>query len=271
MSKARSFYKSKYEVTRKKAEAVYNHYYITATLDLTAATRLDFAESYAVLVELRDEWKRLLWFWIVNFDKILKSLAKYQEGLKASDDDLVMKTKSIESLSQINSWLKPTQIQYRDHASAPVESTFFHKKKLRNKLSLPLAEKLLGTIEADNANRLKQQVTQVQDVLRQDPKFWLDFLFALLQFSTIKGSRFCVDELLSYIADLRNLDDNFHWLLSSIGRVKVLQGQRPQDQNHDTVEFPRFYDSEIVDRLTYITAKLAAKLEKPLFEMDCFG
>ena len=74
--------------------------------DLEFASGFEVIDLRAAFTELCGSLKQLLWFWLVNFDKIIGSLTKFQGELCASDADLAVMTESVEDLCQVNEWLK---------------------------------------------------------------------------------------------------------------------------------------------------------------------
>ena len=75
-------------------------------IDLEFASGFEIIDLRASFTELRGSLKQLLWYWLVNFDKIIGSLAKFQGDLCASDADLAVRTESVGDLCQVNEWLK---------------------------------------------------------------------------------------------------------------------------------------------------------------------
>ena len=270
----RSFYKRQSELQQRKAKAVYDHYNIAATSDLGLANKIEIPELKAVFVELRDDLKRLLWFWVVNFDKILGALTKFQEGNLVSDVDLATRKQSVEDLCSINDCIQELQLKGDDENGTLSQAVFLRRHMSeKNPDHLPLTD-ILAAVELHDPQDLDRQLRRGRKTSQRTGQDWQEFIFRILRvsvLSTVNGSRGCIDRLLSEIESFPDLGDHLHWLISSIGRISVLQSPHRQDQDLVAAAIPLTNDSDIVGHFTHIIAKLAVKLEKPFWTEDCFG
>lgn len=97
LSKARSFYREKHSTLQQSVTTLDEHHRINFT------NRLEVVDWTAALVELRAFAKQLLWFWLINFDKILSSLSKFEKDIAVSETDLALRSDSIDQLSRLDS------------------------------------------------------------------------------------------------------------------------------------------------------------------------
>ena len=272
LSKARSFYKNKHEHLRQRVDALCDHYGITATTDLNFASRLEVVDLRAAFIELRDSLKQLLWYWLVNFDKIIDSLAKFQKRIRASDADLAILTKSVEDLCQVNDWLDRIPSKKQDDSHEQAETTLLQQQHSNNSLfHSPLAN-AFAAIKRDNALDLDQQLRRSLSNPEIDEHSRQQFLFTLLHFSAVSGSQRCTVRLLLDIGSLQDFRyDHIHWLISKIGRSKQWHDRRARAQDSTGTAVPNITLTKTIDQLAHIIAKLGFKLENALQAQDPFG
>lgn len=271
MWKVRSFYKDKHESLRQSAKALHDYYDITAITDLDFASGLEVLELRAAFIELRCSLKRLLWYWLVNFDKILGSLAKFQGDLGISDADLAIRNKSVEDLCRINDWLERLQPRDRGSSRGSTQTTLLQRKHLDGSLFKSPLYNVFAAIEKDDALALDQQLTRIRSISEIGGHSWQHFLFALLQTSTVNGSQCCSVRLLSDIGSFQDFGNHIHWLIIKIGRSKILQNQNTQVQNLTGTVALGTTLTEIIDELAHSITTLGPKLEKALQKKDSFG
>lgn len=265
MSKARSFYKSQHDLLQQRVRALHDHYGLSAVTNLDYASEIELIDLRAAFMELRSSSKQLLWYWLVNFDKIIGSLTKFQNDLHASDADIAILTKSIEDLCQINDWLK--RIPF--HGLAP-------SKLLQNRLVTDdpcplLLTEFLVAIEQDDTVCLDQDLRRSYNILGIDGDSWQQFCFTLLYFSAVSGSQRCTVRLLSDIGTFQDFGDHIHWLISKIGRRKKLQDRHTQAQDLTNTATAGIARNTIIDQLVYIITTLGFKLEKAFRIKDSLG
>lgn len=160
LSKTRSFYKNKHELIRQRAKALHDHYGITKIADLDFASRLEVVDLGAALAELRGSLKQLLWYWLVNFDKIIGALAKFQENLDVSDADLTIRTKTVEFLRQVNDWLKWIQPEIQGSRRGSAQTTLLQQKYLGEGLFHVHLTNAFAAIRRDDTFGLDSQLRQ---------------------------------------------------------------------------------------------------------------
>lgn len=193
--------------------------------DLEFASGLEIIDLRAAFTELRGSLKQLLWYWLVNLDKIIGSLAKFQGDLCASDADLAVRTESVGDLCQVNEWLKRMR-SGSSHGSA--ETTLLQRKHFDQSLfHLPL-KNAFAAIEQDDTLGLDQQLRRTRGISEIDLHSWQQLLFALLHFSAVSRSQQCTLRLLSDIGYIQDYGDHIHWLIIRIGRSKGSQDQQSQ-------------------------------------------
>ncbi|KAL8887941.1 MAG: hypothetical protein Q9215_004552 [Flavoplaca cf. flavocitrina] len=96
LSKARSFYRQKHTTLQQSVQTLDENHRISFT------SRLEVTDLTAALVELRAFAKQLLWFWLINFDKILSSLSKFEKDLAVSETDLALRSNTINELCRLD-------------------------------------------------------------------------------------------------------------------------------------------------------------------------
>ena len=233
--------------------------------DLEFASGFEIIDLRAAFTELRGSLKQLLWYWLVNFDKILGSLAKFQGDLCASDADLALRTESVEDLCQVNEWLKRMRFENRGSSHGSAETTLLQRKHFDQSLfHLPL-KNAFAAIEQDDTLGLDQQLRRTRGISEIDWHSWQQFLFALLHFSAVSRSQQCTVRLLSDIGYIQEYGDHIHWLIIRIGRSKGSQDQHSQT----AVSGVTF--TETIDQLVHIITRLGFKLEKAFQTKDSLG
>lgn len=271
MSKARSFYKSQHELLQQRVRALYDHYGLSTITDLDYASGIELIDLRAAFMELRSSLKQLLWYWLVNFDKIIGSLTKFEDNLHASDADIAILTKSIEDLCQVNDWLKriTSENPGGSYGLAPRES--LQQKFVKEDPCHLLLTNVLAAIEQDDTVRLDQDLRQSHSISEIDGDSWQQFSFALLYFSAVNGSQRCTVRLLSDIGSFQDFGDHIHWLIGKIGRRKKLQDRHTPARNLTDSATPGIAPNTIIDQLVYIITTLGFRLEKAFQTKDSLG
>ncbi len=271
LSKARSFYKSKHEFLRQKAKLLRDYYGISDIGDLKFANGHEVIDIRAAFIELRDSLKRLLWYWLVNFDKTLVSLTKFQDDIHASDADLANLTKSVEDLCQVNEWLEKVPFEKWDGSHGLVRSTLLQRKYPNgNIFHLPLTD-AFAAIERDDVLGLDQQLRQSHSFLEVQGDSRQQLLFALLYLSAVTGTQRCTARLLSENGYIQDSGDHIHWLISKIGRCKKLQDRHTKAQGLTGSAIPGITIAKVTDQLAHIITTLGSKLEKAFQTEDSLG
>ncbi|KAL8779939.1 MAG: hypothetical protein Q9213_006702 [Squamulea squamosa] len=269
--KARSFYQDQHQLVQQSVKHVYEQYRIDDLKGLDNACELLVMDLGAVLVELRDSMKRLLWYWIVNFDKTMTSLAKFQEQLAVSDADLALRTESIDMLRQVEVCLKIVQSKASgDTAKSVAEASLFQERPDTGPFQLPLAE-ALAEIQQDDAIGLDQRLNSNHVNARTDKYSHGHTLFELLHFSIVTGSQSCTRTLLSDIVSLRDPGNHIHQLIERTGRFIRLQNRRTDVQTLLNTTIPNINSIDILNRLADIISKLGVKFKKVFQIKDLFG
>ena len=273
--KVRSFCAKKYELHIQKTEAVCNRFGIKTISDLDLANDLEARELTSIYVELHDNLKRLLWYWLVNIDKILGSIARFYVGLVISDVDYLIRTKLIKQLRNVNDCIQRLQGKTWEKDREPRQSTLIRRKHQDDALFYSALTSALTAVETPDSLALRQQLESSRSIAHQSRQEFLLTLLHTSVYSTAVGSRKCIDTLLSEIETLLDLGNCMHWLVSSVGRLHGPQNRLANVSKiiNSTPMTPVAAEQSagINGHLTHILAKLAAKLEKPLGTEDCFG
>lgn len=271
MSKARSFYKSKHAVLRQRTKALHDLYGITAITDLEFASEIEIVDLRAALIELRDSLKQLLWYWLVNFDKILGSLVKFQQDLCASDFDLSMLNKSIEDLCRVNDWLKKTQLETQGNPNGSAQMTLLQRQYLDGSLFHSPMTTAFAAIERDDTLGLDRQLRLCCSISKIAEHSRQRFLFSLLHSSAVNGSQRCTVRLLSDIESIQDFGYHIHYLIIKIGRNRMSHRRQTQVQNLAGTAISGTSLTETIDQLAHIITKLGSKIEKVLQTEDFLG
>jgi len=271
LSRTRSFYHDKHKVIRQQTEALHRHYGISAIEDLDAAGNLEVLDLRAAFIELRDSLKKLLWFWLVNFDKIFGALAKFQEGLVISDADLANRTDSVEALRQIDRCLDRIHSENHFSSIGPAHTTFLERKYLGQSLVDSSLREAFAAIERDDAYGLDRHLSQSLIHMVVDGHKQQQFLFDLLHSTVVYRSQGCTVRLIRAIESLHGFDNHVHWLIIKIGRSKKLHGQYTQLREWTGNATRDISVGEIADQLVQVFRKLGSKLEEALETKDAFG
>ena len=233
----------------------------------------ELEDLIAASVEVWDALKQLQWYGIVNFDKIVRRLAKFQleskrhpgaSDLDISDTQLAIQAKCLKDLEDINDFLVRLNSQRLQAGSdSKTRSLLLQESSDKLRLSLHSLNKAYHAIDQDDASVLGQIL---EEQSREDEK--PDELYiTLLHCSVIHRSKKCVDRLLSRTGFLQNLGNHIHWLVIKIGRKKKMQHLQNQGLNtgaNDTV-------TEAVNQLVYIIRRLGSTLQHALYKKDSFG
>lgn len=252
-------------------KALRDHYGITAITDLDFASGLEVVDLRAALIELRGSLKQLLWYWLVNFDKILGSLAKFQQDLCVSDVDQAILNKSVEDLCQVNDWLKMLQPETHGTCHGSAQMTLLQRQYFDESLfHLPLTT-AFAAIERDDTLGLDQQLRLCRSISGIAEHSRQQFLFSLLHLSAVKGSQRCVVRLLRDIESIQDFGHHIHCLIIKIGRSKKSRHRHTQVQNLAGTAFPGINLTETIDQLADIITKLGFRIGKALQTEDSLG
>lgn len=250
---------------------MYGDYGIATITDLDSASELEAADLEAAFIELRDFLKRLLWYWVVNFDKILGALVKFQADLPFSTADVDLRTASVANLSHINDWLDRIKRRNKSNNAATTQMTLLRRKYIDEKLiQLPLMN-AFAVIERDDALGMDQQLKRCQSDSVGNTNGWSLFLFETLHFSVLKGSQSCTARLLSYIGSLQDFGDHIHQFVKRIGRRQTLEDRYRQVGKSKRTTSPSSSLTRAVDQLVYVITHLGPRIGKALQTKDSFG
>ncbi|KAL8972076.1 MAG: hypothetical protein Q9197_002952 [Variospora fuerteventurae] len=145
LSKAKSFYERKHGTLQQSVKTLFELHPIDRDLDLHLPSALEVEDLQATIVEWRDSFKQLLWFWVVNFDKTIPSLAKFETYLAASTNDLALRTRSIDELCRLENTLNTlSKVKSQIDAGPPTQVTSTLPKQPTETLLSHLALKAFG-------------------------------------------------------------------------------------------------------------------------------
>lgn len=215
--------------------------------------------------------KKLRWFWLINFDKIVGALAKFQEGLIISDADLGNRTDSVEILRQIDRCLNKLQPRKHFGSIHPRQTPLWEQKYVSQGLIGHVSEAAFAAIERDDASGLDQHLSRSLDQLDMAGHKLQQLLFDLLHYTVVRRSQGCPAGLIRALESLEGFDDQIHWLVIKIGRSTKLYGEHTKFRKEITSAPGNNSVSEIADRLVQDFRQLGSKLEEALEKKDAFG
>lgn len=250
---------------------MYEHYRINEPQDLNLASGFELVDLQATVVESRDSFKQLLWFWVVNFDKTVTSLAKFEPGLAVFDPDLALRARSINELCRLEDLLsKLSKLKSQIDVGPSAHTTSTGSKQPNEKLPHTLSKHELAAIERDDAPSLELYLEERRADSGADPHSYEQYLFNLIYFSLMTGSQSCTQLLLPAIGSLQRFGDHIHRLISRIGRTARLQDQNApiQDPNDTTIAKNKAH--AVVGRLARVITRLPL-LREALPVQDCRG
>ncbi|KAL9024013.1 MAG: hypothetical protein Q9196_006825 [Gyalolechia fulgens] len=256
LSKARSFYERKHGTLQQSVKTLFELHSIDRDLDLHLPSALEVEDLQATIVEWRDSFKQLLWFWVVNFDKTILSLAKFETHLAASTNDLALRTRSIDGLCRLENTLDTlSKVKSQIDAGPPTQVT--SKQPTETLLSHLPSKGELALIERDDDCGLELHLEERPGGFKTDRNSLEEYLFSLLYFSIMTASNACVQVLLRVIGSLPRFGDHVHRLISRLGRTRRLQDQNTPIQNPGTdATIPKVEANAIVGRLARVVARL---------------
>ncbi|KAI4278087.1 MAG: hypothetical protein L6R35_006106 [Caloplaca aegaea] len=233
LSKARSFYERKHGTLQQSVKTLFELHPIDRDLDLHLPSALEVEDLQATIVEWRDSFKQLLWFWVVNFDKTISSLAKFETHLAASTNDLALRTRSIDELCRLENTLNTlSKFKRQIDAGPPTQVTSTLPKQPTETLLSQLPSKgELAVIERDDDFGLELHLEERPGGFKTDRNSFEEYLFSLLYFSIMTASNASVQVLLRAIGFLPRFGDHVHRLISRLGRTRRLQDQNTPIQN----------------------------------------
>lgn len=259
---------------------LHDHYGITSSTALDHAYGLELEDLTAAFLELRDALEQLQWYEFVNFNKTVGRLGKFEGGvawppgtnnLRISDTHLAIQTECLEDLGYVTDRLAKLQSKRLEAHPGSTETSLLQQKYYDELLSSPPSTSASSAIDRDDAPMLHKILNQCRKDQELDQCHQERLLFAFLHFSTLSGSKRCVERLLSRIESLRVFGDHLHWLVIKIGRRKKLQDRQIHVQNTDENIFLSLAVTEAIDQLVHVIQRLGFMLRPVLHRKDSFG
>jgi glycerophosphodiester phosphodiesterase len=280
LTKAESFYKARHAIIRQRMSALHDHYGVTECAAFDSANLLELEDLTAAFNELRDAWKQLQWYELVNFNKIVGRLAKFEgrvawppgsSSLRIPDTHLAIRIECLKSLRYVNDVLARLQSkEAKAHPGATKLSLLQQKYHDELVVSMPL-NSASSAIDRDDASILDQMFEQSTKDQKPDQRNQQRLILALLHLSTISGSKRCIERLLARIGSLDEFGDHLHWLVIKTGRMKKLHARQVQAQNTSKIMGLSTAIAEAIEQLVHIIHRLGFQLTAELHKKDSFG
>jgi hypothetical protein len=169
LTKVESFYKTRHAIIQQRVNALHDHYGVTERTAFDSANRLELEDLIAAFIELRDILKQLQWYELVNLDKIVGRLAKFEgrvawspgsNGLRIPDTYLAIRTECLKTLRYVNDVLARLQSKRAELVLAQPSLSLLQQKYYDELLaSLPLIS-ASSAINLDDASILDQMFEQ---------------------------------------------------------------------------------------------------------------
>jgi glycerophosphodiester phosphodiesterase len=280
LTKVESFYKTRHAIIQQRAHALQDHYGVTERTAFHSANRLELEDLTAAFIELRDALKQLQWYELVNFDKIVGRLAKFEgrvawppgsNGLRIPDTHLAIRTECLKSLRYMNDVLASLQSKRGEARPGATKLSLLQQKYYDELLaSLPLIS-ASSAIDQDDALILDQMFEQCVKDQKPDRCNQQRLILVLLHLSTLSGSKRCIERLLERIGSLEDFGNHIHWLVIKTGRKKKLHGRQIQSQNTSETMVLSTAVTEAIEPLVHVIRRLGFQLTAELHKKDSFG
>lgn len=259
---------------------LHDHYGVTELTAFDSANRLEIEDLTAAFIELRDALKQLQWYELVNFNKIVGRLAKFEgrvtwprgsNGLRIPDTHLAIRIECLKSLRYVNDVLARLQSKRAEARPGATKLSLLQQKYYDELLApLPLI-RASSTIDRDDASTLDQIFEQYVRDQKPDRCNQQRLILALLHLSTLSGSKRCTERLLARIGSFEDFDNHIHWLVIKTGRKKKFHGQQIQAQNTSETMILSTAVTEAIEQLVHIIRRLGFQLTTELHRKDSFG
>jgi glycerophosphodiester phosphodiesterase len=280
LTKVEAFYKTRHAILQQRVNALHDHYGVTERTAFDSANRLELEDLTAAFIELRDALKQLQWYELVNFNKIVGRLAKFEgrvawppgsNGLRIPDTHLATRTECLKSLRYVNDVLAKLQSKRAEARPGATKLSLLQQKYYDELLSsLPLIS-ASSAIDRDDASTLDQMIEQCVKDQKPDRCNQQRLILALLHLSTLSGSKRCIEKLLARIGSLSDFGNHLHWLMIKTGRKKMLHGRQIQVQNASETMVLSTAVTETIEQLVHVIHRLGFQLTAELHKKDLFG
>lgn len=280
LTKAESFYKTRHAIIQQRLSVLHDHYGVTERAAFESANQLELEDLTAAFIELRDALKQLQWYELVNFNKIIGRLAKFEgrvawppgsHGLRISDTHLAIRRECLKSLRYVNDVLARLQSK---RALVPTDATksSLLQQKYHDELpaSLPLL-RAFSAIDRDDASILDQLFEQYVRSQNPDRYSQQRLILALLHLSTLSGSERCIERLLVRIGSVEDFGNHFHWLVIKIGRKKKLHSRQIRAQKPSEPIILSTAVTKAIEQLVRSIRWLGFQLTTELHKKDSSG
>ena len=275
--KAESFYKTSHANIQQRVKVLQDHYGIKENAVLHQAIGVNLEDLTAAFFDLRDAIKKLQWYGLVNFSKIVGRLGKLGGGetwpsktndLGISDTHLDAQRECLRDLGYVEHWI--ARLRLEDRLGSTKISSLLQQEYCKD---LPLQPLISAAIRIDQDDDLSLNwiLGEVRKNKKLDDSTKQRFLFALLHFSILNGCRRSVERLVSSIRSLRGFGYHLHWLIIKIGRRKKLRNQEVQVQGISETTVQSGALTESIDQLIHVMDRLGFMLKDFLHKTDSFG
>lgn len=290
MDKVETFYLEKHAIILRMASLVYESYGTSLSLfdvvNLNQADPHEIGDLLGCSVEVLDGLERLQRFGKANrdgfryifrkIDKVrLPSNPHLQEGnSKLLNSQFASQRRCLEDLERINKCIVDlSRARVESQSSSTHVSLFLHSFRARFYSSFLSPNAAYLAILEDDISALDYVLREQYHKGEGPTPSYNMFLIAMLQFSVLRGSKNCVEKLLSLTGSLTNMNlhdgvNCFHCLPISVGRRLVIKDQQRQRlrllESIESLENNR-------SLLAYILSRLSTSQHGALEQKDSFG
>lgn len=279
MTKAESFYETRYAILRQRSDTLHSHYGISKSDTLDGAAGLELQDIILAFLEFHDEFKKLQWYEFVNFNKILGRLEKFQGGdpgafepisLAVTDAHATTRTKCLNDLQYVHDRLQTLQSRALKAQTNSEDSSWLQLKGLDGLFPIGIRN-INAAITRDDPSRLGPILNQSFKDRETGERNQQRLALFVVQLLILRASPKCLERLIPRIRSSQDLGDHVHWLVIKLGRRQTLCNRRiPGSKNHGAKT--RTVDvSKAIDQLVRFMRRLGPMLTVALNRQDCFG
>ncbi|THW99838.1 GDPD-domain-containing protein, partial [Aureobasidium pullulans] len=239
-----SFYNRKHAEFSRRLRLLYDRYGQAAQLQ-DGIDKEEMEDLMGALLELRGQYRNLIWFGEVNrrgFVKITKKLDKKIEASHSQNTYLAAKVdpkafannrRTEADMRAINDWLSNLgDVKVFDDTASIASTGSLHRVSSKNAMRVPTAvlDALEQNVRQNDLTKLQELIsTSLEDI---SPSVTQKLMLNLLQRAISARSHECITYLLSRISSLTEDDDMnkrniIHRLVIATGRARALEENGP--------------------------------------------
>lgn len=275
--KAETFYRARYATLRQELDGLRDQYNTERTVALDVATKIEIQDSTAAFFELHDAFKDLQWFELVNFNKILGKLEKFQgallgiDSLAISDAHLATRRICLEDLQYLNTRLATLQSTKREARHQSTNRQYVQFGHVFGSFPAEVVGNASIAIDRDDTLGLSGLLERIRKLGYSAIGTQRKLFFQVLYVSVLRGSTKCIDEVLSRIIPFEDGDDHLHRLIINIGRIQNLQRRRDRSLSFSDWGMYTVNVTRATNQIVRIINQLGEGLEDITLKRDSVG